>query len=322
MKTTPKDFFLWLATMAALLASTISLLALWFEYIDRFWGDAAVMYGNGYSGGIITSLSVLIVIFPIYVWFTKMLHDDQRSNPEKKDLWVRRWLIVATIAVAALTLVIDLIVLLQTFLGGEELTATFLLKVVSIFVVVGGVLLYYLNEIKGTWNAKKKESQIIGVVVSLIVVISIMSAFLIIGSPRTQRVMRYDSQKISDLQSIQSNLISIYQQTGNLPESLEAMRDPLSWFVVPVDPQSKEKADDGTPISYVYSKTSNTTFTLCAYFNLPSFDANDAESPYAVPVVADPALEYWKHDAGKVCFDRTIDPLKYPVNEKVIDKKI
>jgi hypothetical protein len=29
----------------------------------------------------------------------------------------------------------------------------------------------------------------------------------------------------------------------------------------------------------------------------------------------------WKHDAGKVCFSRTIDPEKYPVNPKVILQK-
>jgi type II secretory pathway pseudopilin PulG len=301
MKTSPKDFFTWVAAMLALLVSTISLIVLWFEYIDRFWSHG-MQYELGYSSSIVTAMSTLVVIFPLFIWFTRMLHVSIRNAPEKKDLWVRKWLVVATVFVSGAVLAIDLITLVSTFLSGEELTTAFLMKVFSVLALMGGVLLYYLHELKGTWDTHEKESKMIGVLVSLIVIGTVASAFLIIGSPRSQRLMRYDQQKINDLQSIQSQIIDHYQRMGTVPESLEVLNDPLSYFVLPIDPQAGAMRNDAVVPTYSYARKSATTFSVCAVFNTET-----RASTYA-----DPTLEYWQHGVGEVCFDRTIDPLKFP----------
>jgi hypothetical protein len=229
-----------------------------------------------------------------------MLHDDMRAHPEKKDVWVRRWLIVATIALSSLTLVIDLIVLIRTFLAGEELTIGFIMKVLSVLVIAGSILLYYLHEMKGTWMVHKQFSQLIGALVTVVVGLSIVSAFFIIGSPRTQRLMRYDSQKVSDLQSLQSQVTTFYQQKERLPKKIDELNDPLSYVSVPVDPQSNEGME------YEYTPKDETSFSVCATFNLAS-----QPMPEGVrPVYGE--NEHWDHKAGTVCFDRTIDPDKYP----------
>ena len=135
---TPKDFFLWVAAIAALYASAVSLLALWFAYIDRLIGTVNP-YMDPFSTGMRIAVAALIIIFPLYLFFTRILHTDIRRNAEKRELWIRRWLLMLTLFGAGLTMVIDLIILLNTFLGGEELTMAFLLKVASVLVVVGGV---------------------------------------------------------------------------------------------------------------------------------------------------------------------------------------
>lgn len=311
--TGPKDFFLWVAATITLIVSVVSLLSLWFELIDRALGTMELSgYVDPYSTGIRVAVASLMVIFPLYLYFMRVLHQDIRAHAEKRELWVRRWLLVAALFVAGITLVIDLIVLINAFLGGEELTAAFLLKILSIFVVVGGAFMYYVHEIKGTWEKKEGLSMSIAASVVAVVVASIIGAFFIIGSPQQQRLMRYDYQKVNDLQSMQWQITDFYQQKQRLPESLEELKDPLRGTTIPEDPQ----ADKG--MAYAYRPLGALQFELCATFNTENEATKDAAMarPVAVDVYVDPSMEFWQHKAGEVCFERTIDPERFPPYEK------
>ena len=115
-KVTPKDFFLWLGAMVALYVSVISLLTLYFQYINHLFPDALNYYVDPYSGAIRSAIASLIVITPLYIFLTRLLNKEIREHAEKKELWVRRWLIYITLFVAGITLAIDLIFLINTFL--------------------------------------------------------------------------------------------------------------------------------------------------------------------------------------------------------------
>jgi hypothetical protein len=299
---TPKDFFMWLGAMVALYFSVGSFIALTFEYIERLVGDAAIIGYDPYSGGIQFAIASLIVIFPVYITLTRMLNQDIRTNPLKKELWVRRWLVFLAVFVAGIAMLVDLIVLISTFLSGEEITAAFLLKVVTVLVVAAGVFYYYLSDIKGKWENREALSKTIAGSVSLLVLISVIAGFFIMGSPQTQRLLRYDQQRIYDLQSIQSQVTNYYQTTEALPESLEKLQDPLVGARIQADP---ETGDD-----YEYTKTGDLTFELCATFSLPlpEFDTDTADlSDWRVRELQQTALD-WPHGAGRTCFDREIDP--------------
>ena len=64
-----------------------------------------------------------------------------------KALRIRKWLIYLTLFLSALVLIGDLVVLVNGLLQGE-LTTAFILKVVSVFVVIGGIFLYYLWDVR------------------------------------------------------------------------------------------------------------------------------------------------------------------------------
>ncbi len=311
----PKDFFLWLGAMAFLYASVISLLALVFSYIDVLFPNTLEYY-NDYSSGIRFSIAALIVVFPIYVFLTRVLHQDLRRNPEKKDLWVRKWLIFLTLFVAGITIAIDLVALINTYLQGE-ITMRFAWKALSILVVVGAGFAYYAYELKGTWEAKKRESQLIAGAVSLIVLGAIVGGFFIVGSPETQRMLRLDQQRINDLSNIQANVITYWQQKQKLPADLAALEDPLTGFTQPKDPE--------TGMAYSYRPTDKLAFELCATFDLASSLSAQAggstntdmraPAPVTTPVKSpyySPYGETWDHAAGQACFTRTIDPDKFP----------
>lgn len=308
MKTTPKDFFFWSGAIIALYVSAVSLLTLLFQYIDILFKDPLDVYYDPYSGAIRFAIASLIIIFPLYLYLTRLINQDIRQNPEKKEVSVRKWLVSLTLFVAGITIIIDLIVLINTFLGGEELTYGFILKILSVLVVIGGVFLYYLYDLRGKWETLKSTSQMIGGVVSLIVLATIVSGFFIIGSPQTQRLVRFDQDKINDLSSIQWQIVNFYQQKERLPETLEELEDPLIGFILPQDSQ--------TEVEYGYVQVEDLKFQLCAEFNKESrgYSTDDlrvvkiASSPYGYGL----ENENWAHGEGETCFERTIDPDKFP----------
>jgi len=300
LKVTPKDFFLWLGAMAGLYVSAVSLILLIHQYITVLLPDFNEYYDTS-SGAIRFSIAALIVVFPLYLWLTRMLHQDIRMVPEKKDLWVRRWLVVLTLFVAGFTIAADLITVIYSFLNGD-LTLRFLLKAVSIVLVLGGGFWYYLHELKGTWIVKESQSKLIGAGVSLLVLVAVVGGFFIVGSPAAERSYRLDEQRTGDLQNIQWQIVNYWQQKGRLPGSFADLEDPISNFSVPHDPETTEP--------YRYEKTDTLAFSLCA-----TFDRETRKAPGARPL-SPINNENWSHSAGLVCFDRTVDPELYPILKK------
>ena len=144
----------------------------------------------------------------------------------------------------------------------------------------------------------------------LFVIIAIVLGFVIIGSPRTQRLIRYDEQKVSDLQNIQSQVIQYWQQKGKLPDTLADVNDPLGYMSIPVDPQAG--------ISYVYTLKNSTTFDLCAVFNRKALPHGENSRTSMMMYSGGTDInENWKYNAGLYCFTRTIDPQRYPPSLKM-----
>lgn len=301
-KTTPKDFFLWLGAIIALYTSATSLILLVHQYINAWLPDSAYVYGDPYSGPVRTAFAALIVMFPLFVWFMRMLHSDMRKDPTKKDIWVRRWLTVFTVFIAALTMAIDVIATINAYLQGD-LTARFILKALVILVVLGAAFWYFLEELRGTWEKNAKLSVAVGWITSLVVLIALGSSFFIIGSPESARLMKFDNQRVSDLQTIQWQVINYWQTKQKLPGSIADMEDPLTGFTAPKDPQ--------TGADYSYKPGEGMSFELCATFSAKSLGTS-ADAASRPTVATDPYGENWQHDAGETCFERVIDPQRFP----------
>jgi len=212
-----------------------------------------------------------------------------------------------------IAMAVDLITLLTTFLNGEALTVAFLLKVLIIFLIAGGVFMYFIADLKGYWDAFPKRRNWVRIGVGVLAIVTIVSGFFIVGTPAQARLARYDAQKVTDLQNIQSQIISFYQAKQKLPGAITDLNNSLSYGPVPVDPQSGE--------SYTYQPGEELSFKLCAVFNAES-RVNQAvygtEPAAVMPAGSKGALQdNWQHTSGQVCFDRTIDPSFYPPLNKV-----
>jgi hypothetical protein len=308
-KVGPKDFFLWTGAMIALYVSVFSLLALFFDYINVAFPDPLNPYVDPYSTGIRLAIASLVVMFPVFLILMHFIRRDIAKDHDKKNLWVRRWALVLTVFLAGLTLVIDLITLINTYLGGS-LTTHFVLKALLVFLVAGAGLLHFIADFWGYWDMNPRYARSIAIAVSVLVVATILSGFLIIGTPSQVRLYRFDDEKVSDLESIQSAVVSYWQTEDALPASLADLNDSLGGFTVPTDEQ--------TGAQYGYATTSDLSFELCATFNAET----QPDSPTVTSVSIAPAsvgdsgqdleTDTWYHEAGNVCFNRTIDPKRYP----------
>lgn len=308
-RTTPKDFFLYLGSIATLYFVVVNFINLLFATIDTVFPRAIGMYAG--TPDVSFPIASLIIAFPVHLVLMYFVMQGEVHEPAKRELPVRKWLGYFTLFVAGLVMVIDFIVLLNTFLRGEEITPGFISKVLVVFVVAGAIFGYYLMDLRSFGRRVLKQSFIYGSVIAVIAAIA--WGFAVFGSPATQRALRYDETRAGDLQSLQWNIVSYWQAKDTVPDALASLSDPTRGVNVPVDPRTGE--------AYGYEKISTTAFKLCATFERASpkngTTAYDMTKPVPAPASSLEARPFtgqdsWSHDAGNVCFDCTIDPAFYP----------
>lgn len=308
-KSSPKDFFMYLLNTIALYISVTGILILLFQYISVAFPDPLDPY---YDAGnpIRWALAMLIVVFPVLLFISRSLNKDLINNPIKIELRIRKWLLYFTLFVASVLIIGDLITLIYSFLQGE-LTMTFFLRILSVFAVTTAVFWYYLHDLRRQPGVMSKNVKIFIWAVIVVIIIAIIYGFFVAGSPFEQRLVRFDNQKVGDLQTIQNATINYWIQKQKLPQSLNDLVDNISGFAPPKDPQNGEV--------YVYKKVNDLSFELCAKFNLSS-DNPLIDQRYYVAEPISPLgkqPENWKHDAGEICFKRIIDPELYKPNKAV-----
>lgn len=299
MKSTPKDVFLHLLSIITLYVSAGSLITLFFQYINILVPDKLQpIFFTGVASGIRFSMASLIIVFPVFIFSCWMLNGDYKSEPEKRELKIRKWLVYFTLFAAAAIIIGDLVSLVYNFLGGE-LTARFILKIFSILLVVGAVFFYYLMDLKDKLTLKSLK--LLAWIVVSVVFVSILAGFFTAGSPLKARLYRFDEQRVNDLQMIQNEIINFWSQKEVLPKNLDELKNSISGYVPPLDPE--------TGLAYIYNVKNKLNFELCAEFNL------DTMAALRTPEIVYPAKnmydQNWDHGVGKACFDRAIDPELY-----------
>lgn len=309
IKTSPKDFFLHLLAIATLYLSAVSFGTLTFQFINKFFPDPlAELYAASFTGPIRWAIASLVIVFPTYVWVSWFLARDAARHPEKRELKIRKWLFYFTLFAAAVVIIGDLVLLIYNFLGGA-LSGRFILKILTVFFIAASVFGYYL------WNLRvermaSRDPRMKWFVFGVVAVVSIATlyGFFVVGSPFAERMRRFDERRVQDLQSIQWQVVSYWQRKERPPESLDNLRDEISGYAVPRDPENNAV--------YEYRALAPLKFELCATFKTESGskDITSAEpAPYGGP---GGVMENWRHGAGRVCFERTIDPELYPPFEK------
>lgn len=303
IKASPRDFFLYLLSNVALYYCAGWLVSLLYDYINYSFGSVDFSYQTSWlPDSMRWAIASLIIVFPVYILVTRRLNADLVAAPEKKDLWVRKWLIYLTLALASIALVIDLVALVNEFLSGEFAT-TFLLKTLAVAVVAGMIFDYYFYELRRDAGKFAPARALFRWMAIGLVVVSVVSGFFIVGSPEEARARRYDFDRVDNLQNIQWQIVNYWQKKEALPKSLTDLNDPIAGYTVPVDPV--------TGTSYDYALLSEKAFELCATFDLASRNPQLGPAPLS-GLYKSVESSNWTHEQGRVCFERTIDSDLYP----------
>ena len=145
----PREAFLYLVLFATLYLSAWHLGSLLFDLINAAIPDPA---DQRFQAGMRDdsmrfSVASLVIAFPIYLFVARLLARELARNPVKRLSAVRRWLTYLTLFLAVTVLVCDLIALVHSLLGGD-LTLRFVLKVLVVGAIAGGIFGFYLADLR------------------------------------------------------------------------------------------------------------------------------------------------------------------------------
>jgi hypothetical protein len=324
-KLTPKFFFLSLGVLAGLIASASAFLSLIFATLDKVFPDVlTATYQYGYASysyeSMRSALAILIIVFPVFVLLSVFWHRAAEKEIAHWDDILRRWVVYLILFLASVLVVVDLVTLVRYFVSGE-ITIRFILKVAIVLSTGALVGWYYLLHLRTTGPTKRQHMLALtkGIIFALG---SIIWAFVVMGGPGAQRDLRLDQRRVEDLQSLQSQIIMVWQQKEKLPETLDELKNPIANYMAPQDPEfQKGKV-------YEYKKLSAMKFELCATFIAPipkGYVENSRGGVFPTKDIAVSSMPYpggglndsWGHQEGRTCFERTIDPEIYPPYPKV-----
>ena len=321
------DFFLYLGFVIALIATVLSFINLSFDALERLFPDPLNRYYT-LSTAMQSALAFLIISFPVLCVLAKVIRNTINKNPDKANLTLRKWVLYGMLFISGLIALGDIIVLIRYFLMGD-LGVVFVSKVLVVLLVAFILFVYFIHQLTYDNAYSKKSVKVFEWVSVVIFIASIVFGFCMMGSPAKQRQIRFDDQRVSDLQTLQWQVVNYFQQYGNLPEDLTKLSDPLSSYILPPDPESL----NGKVYTYTLDPKNKYKFSLCADFSLSTTESNkykenygggsyyeaklgDAVAVSSKPYSPDALFDNWEHQAGISCFERIIDPVRYPMYPK------
>lgn len=278
-----QDFFLYLVVFLSLAFVSFGEGSILFGFIDKFVTDTELRSFPAFNQGTVKfGIAALLIAGPIFFAISRII--TKRINEKKTSLEsvVRKWLTYVVLFFAAATIIGDLITLVVNFLSGD-FTSSFLLKVLVILLIAGGIFGYYFWDMRRTevFSEINKKAMIACLAVT---VVTFIAGFFIIDSPTVSRQKNLDQQMVNNLQTIDSSIQNYFGETEKLPQKLEDLQTTKFSFGI----------QNVKGITYKIKDASS--YELCADFLRSSLD--DAMSPEG------PYINDWRHSNGNYCFTR------------------
>ena len=288
--TTPKYFVLQFGALIALYVTISSLITLLFTIINLHVPDAteSVWRYEGYMSSARFSIAVLIVTFPVFVLLSTLVHRARREQ-DASYVSVVRWLLYLSILAAGSVLLGNLVWVLVSFLEGE-VTLRFILKVLTMLLVVGVALGYYVLDVRDYWLTRPRKVSAVVFGVSAFVLGVVIFGLYSINSPTEARERSLDGRQVQDLQEMANFINEYIEREEELPDTVAdafpAARD------VPTAPEDRP--------SYEYVQGDELSYELCATFSADSQE--DYPMGYRPSVPGATFQVDWSYRAGEWCF--------------------
>ena len=136
---------------------------------------------------------------------------------------------------------------------------------------------------------------IFSVAMSTVVVATVVWGAVLVGSPGSARLQRFDQQRLDDLQTVFREVQSLCRDPDIKDELKRALPKSLDELAALARSEKITLTDPESGQRYDYTVKDATTYELCATFSL------ERDSDVEV---------FWNHPAGRHCF--TVDALDPP----------
>jgi hypothetical protein len=145
-----RDSFVYLLLFTSLYVSLWSVISLIFDLINRFVPDPLQVrstVGLFAENSLRWNVALLLVMFPLFGFMFRMVGRSEALYPAQRMSGPRTWLSYLTLFTATVVVVGDIASLIYNLLGGE-LTLRFVLKVLTVGLMAGGVLLFFVFDLR------------------------------------------------------------------------------------------------------------------------------------------------------------------------------
>lgn len=141
----PRSVFVYLLNFLTLYLSALGAALLTWGLADHWFQDPLDTYVS--NGPIRFGISMLVVAFPLFLYLNRLIGRSIETGEVSERSMVKKVLSYLTLFLIAITVIVDLITVIYTFLGGD-LTARFAVRGAGILLIAGLVFLYYLTDLK------------------------------------------------------------------------------------------------------------------------------------------------------------------------------
>lgn len=281
-----KYAFLYMFSLVALLFVALGTGQVIFQAINKFIVDTALPYAFN-SDLLKMAISALVISIPVYYLVMRYLEKSLAKGELDKDSAIRRWLIYFILFVSSVVMIIWLITVISSFLNGE-LTTKSILKAVTAMVISGIIFAYYFYDVKRDEIKAKDWVVRTFLIVTLVLTIgSLIGSFFFVETPTQARARKHDEQVLNQFSELDSAFNTYFAKYNKLPDTLVSGLTETPYLTADkyVDPISKK--------AYVYKKTANDAYQLCADFQTDNRNVNDQ----ATYIYSD----RWPHASGYQC---------------------
>ena len=184
----PKYAFYYLLSLVALIFTSVSVVMIVFEIIDRSIFDSLAYYGSiNDQGSLRFGISALLVSSPIFFVCVNLINRGLKKGEIKKDSLLRNWLTYFILAVSAVIILGSVVGIINSFLSGE-MTLKSVLRLLAIVVVSALVFSFYLYDIRRD-KIRDKDRIIKTFFFSslILIVIVFVSSWFFVDSPKIAR---------------------------------------------------------------------------------------------------------------------------------------
>lgn len=161
--------------------------------------------------------------------------------------------------------------------------------------------------------------KLLAIAASAVVAFAVVAGALSVADPFTQRRIRFDERRLSDLAGLSDTVGCYWRDQRQLPadsSQFAAWSDsPSSRAMGSVVSRCRwrDAVDPATHSPYLYQRLSDSQFELCAIFSEGAPDG-----PRRMATIAGRETNHWKHPAGAHCFRFEVRPPVEPGSDPVI----